>query len=122
MTQTTKIIGLQYNGEIYYTMFINMLKFDSPAEVRILQEHAGITSYKIDKYLLMWPLQGCGDVDFKFTRAPGDLIMRDPHINAFQFVRDRWDDIQSGDVLNTNSFLSIDGDINDYVVKPEDLK
>jgi hypothetical protein len=105
MTQTAKIIGLQYNGKIYYTMFINMLKFDSPEEVEILQEHAGITPYKIDKYLMMWPLQGYGHGVIKFTRLPSDLNPSDPYINAFQFVRDRWDDIQSGDVLNSNSNL-----------------
>lgn len=122
MRQTAKIIGLQYQKQVYYAMFINTLTFDNQEEIRILTEYAGITPYRAAKNLLIAPMQEVskgGEVIF--TNMPGTLTPREPYCTAFQFVRDRWDDIHSGAVLNADMVLRPDGKMDDYIVRANNI-
>jgi len=121
MTQAVKIIGLKYEAAVYYAMYINLRIFDSPEEIKILTEHAGISLARGKKDLLIAPLSKADyDGTVIFTHMPETLRPREPYVLAYQFVRDRWEDIQSSVVLNINvivkqGLLGWPGDVVDYM-------
>jgi len=122
MPQPAKLIGLQYQDKIHYAMFINVRNFKSPTEVQMLTEQAGISTYQAYKYLLIAPLRELGQGgEIIFSNMPGKLVPRDPYILSFDFLRDRWDDIQSGTIINVDLVIKHglsgwNGDIADYIV------
>lgn len=121
MPQPAKIIGLQYQDKIYYAMFINVRSFKSPSEVKMLTEQARISPYQAYKYLLIAPLRGLGQgEEIIFSNMPGNIVPRDPYILSFDFLRDRWDDVQSGAIINVDLVIKYgpsgwSGDIAAYI-------
>ncbi|MBP2644082.1 MAG: hypothetical protein H6Q67_1969 [Firmicutes bacterium] len=120
--QTAKIIGLRYEGETHYAMFINIRAFDSSEEIRLLGEYAGIAPGRAYKYLLISPLDRSGyGGNFVFSNMPGDLQPREAYSFAFDLLRERWEEFHSGDVLNIDAVakrgLAGLGVTEDYVIK-----
>lgn len=122
--QTAKIIGLQYAAKVYYAMFISIPAFASAEEVRVLAENAGISPARAHKYLLIAPLnESCQDGSLAFTCMPGELTPREPYIYGFDFIRDRWGEIDSGAVIDIDAVArrglrGPGGPIGDYLVTP----
>jgi len=122
MSQAIKLIGLKYEDVVYYAMVINLRIFDSPEETKILTEHAGIPMARGKKDLLIAQLSSADyDGTLIFTDMPETLRPREPYVLVYQFVRDRWADIQPGVVLNINvivkqGLLGWPGDVADYIV------
>jgi len=117
MVQTAKIIGLRYLGKVCFAMYVNLLSFTTNNEKILLEQYAGISSAQAAKFLLIAPLQEIGGFgEVTFTNMPGTLNQREPYCLAFQFIRDRWDDIPSGSVLNTDLLGQSDNDINSYML------
>lgn len=118
MGQTAKIIGLWYEGETYYAMFINMAAFDLPEEIRVLGKFAGIDSARASKYLLISPLdRSCHGGELVFSSMPGNLQPREPYLFASGFVREKWGEIRSGDVLDIEAITrrGLSGDASDCI-------
>ena len=119
--ESVKIIGLQYQGKIYYAIFLYMLDFRKPEEIEILEKQAGLSPYAGLKYLFMAPLENLGqDGEIVFSRMPGNLIPREPYILAFDFLRNRWADLWSGAIVDVDILVRIgvsgwSGDIDQYL-------
>lgn len=107
MTQAAKLIGLYYRNMVYYAMFIYVSAFDSPEEARILAEQAGISAARAGKLLLIAPIDrlGCGG-EVAFCSMPGELQPREPYVLSDPFVRERWQEIQPGDILSTEAIVN----------------
>lgn len=99
MNQAAKLIGLYYQDTVYYAMYLFAAAFDSTAEAGILNGQ-GLSLARAGKLLLIAPLDRLGGGDVVFFAMPGDLQPREPYLLADRFVRDRWQEILSGAVLN----------------------
>ena len=103
MTQALKVIGLHFKGEIYFALYLYLPAVSSPQAISILTEQAKIPMQRIEKYLMIAPLNNlAGGNELVFTNLPDQLEPREPYILAFDFIKKRWQDLPETATLDVD--------------------